>query len=188
MARELYSKGFHVEIYEGVGEFSQRVPANGVLLAHDCPEIDPDELFGLIEAEAGYLPVGMYAASPSAAMIVRAMRRGAVSYLEWPLEAAQIEYALDDLAQRGKHEAALARRNAESCAAVSSLSKREIQVMRELIGGASSKQIGRNLAISPRTVDIHRGNIMSKLKVNTVADLVRIGIYAGIDSSPTGVD
>jgi DNA-binding CsgD family transcriptional regulator len=60
------------------------------------------------------------------------------------------------------------------------LTRRELEVVAELIAGASNKQAGRNLGISPRTVEIHRARVMAKLGARNAADLVRIALERGL--------
>ena len=66
--------------------------------------------------------------------------------------------------------------------AVERLAPRELQVLKGIVHGYSSKGIARCLGISPRTAEIHRANLMRKLGAGSSADVVRIGIYAGVDS------
>lgn len=80
-----------------------------------------------------------------------------------------------------------AERHLDAVKAVERLSTRELEVLIGLVRGASNKAIGRALGISPRTVEIHRSNLKRKLGAASTADLVRIGIYAGIDDDETAV-
>lgn len=64
---------------------------------------------------------------------------------------------------------------------VETLTTRERQVLLGLVDGLSNKGIARALNISPRTVEIHRGHLMRKIGAKSVADAVRIGLYAGLD-------
>jgi two-component system response regulator FixJ len=64
-----------------------------------------------------------------------------------------------------------------------SLTPRERQVLAEIMGGASNKEAGRKLGISPRTVEVHRARIMDKLGAKNVADLVRIALGQGPSAS-----
>ena len=76
-------------------------------------------------------------------------------------------------------------RQKDAVDAVQCLTAREFDVLRGIVRGDSCKSIGRALGISPRTVEIHRANIRRKLFAASTADLVRIGIYAGIDDHDT---
>jgi two-component system response regulator FixJ len=185
IARDLYSRGIHTEVYEGLREFAERVPATGTVLANDGSDDDANQLLKLIECEVGYLPVAMFASSPSPEMIVRAMTCGATSYLKWPFVPGEVERVIDDMAQRAARDVRTERKFAKAREAASTLSRREIDVLRVLLDGASNKEIARKLAISHRTVEIHRANIMSKLNARSVADVVRIGIYANLDDPET---
>ena len=60
------------------------------------------------------------------------------------------------------------------------LTPREREVLEQIVDGASNKQIGRDLGISPRTIEVHRARIMVKLGAKNAADLVRIGLLAGL--------
>lgn len=78
-----------------------------------------------------------------------------------------------------------AERHQQAATAIERLTPREIEVLRGLVTGGSNKTIGRTLGISPRTVEIHRANLKLKLGASCTADLVRIGLYAGIDTDET---
>lgn len=69
--------------------------------------------------------------------------------------------------------------------AIQCLTTRELDVLRCIVRGDSNKKIGRALGISPRTAEIHRANIKRKLSAASTADLIRIGIYAGIHDRDT---
>ena len=64
---------------------------------------------------------------------------------------------------------------------VARLTQRQQQVLMGIVQGSSNKQIARDLGISPRTVEIHRGLMMERLEARTTADAMRIGIYACLD-------
>ena len=74
----------------------------------------------------------------------------------------------------------LEQRVMEAKSAVARLTARQRQVLQGVLHGYSNKQIARDLGISPRTVEIHRGYMMDRLDAKTTADAVRIGIYAEI--------
>jgi two-component system response regulator FixJ len=129
------------------------------------------------------LPVGAYAEEPSSSDVVEAMLAGALGYLKWPFDERELNVTL----KRVSNEAArtLNRRRAvcDATSRVNALSRREKQVLTGLIGGLSNRAIAQTLAISPRTVEIHRSNMMNKLRARSVADAVRVGLYAGLDEA-----
>lgn len=59
------------------------------------------------------------------------------------------------------------------------LTPREREVLEQIVGGSSNKEIGRDLGVSPRTIEVHRAHIMAKLGARNVADLVRIALSQG---------
>lgn len=183
IAYELMSRNLHAEIYEGLDEFAASMPRAGAVLIADCsPDCNPVAL-GLVLGEAGNpLPFAAYAEEPSPQGIVSAMLEGAIDYLRWPFERPLLEAALDRLADAGERRAKELRRQSVARAAVQELSERELEVLELMMLGDSNKEIGRKLQISPRTVEIHRGNMMRKLGARSPSDAVRVAMIAGIDS------
>ena len=180
IARELMSRGSHAEIYEDFAEFLRAAPVSGVLLANK-----PDESFHaekLDDSEIA-LPVVLYSEGPSTAEVVDAMTSGAVDFLEWPFVSNALDRLFERLETNNGRRAAEKRKRVEAQARVKCLSPREQEVLALIVQGGSSKSIGEELGISHRTVEIHRANLMSKLKAQSAADAVRIAFYAGLDEA-----
>ena len=187
IARLFYSKRIHTEIYEGLWEFADRIPVDGVILAWDSGDpFAADNLFALLENRGRHLSLVMYGSSPGVQQVVRAMKSGAGAYLQWPFAAEEAQRTVSDVARQGLRERRVHRKVAEAIKAVKSLSPREFEVLEALVRGHSNKEIARNLEISPRTVEIHRANMLAKLDARSSADAVRFGIYAGLDEEPDG--
>ena len=91
------------------------------------------------------------------------------------------------MAEAGEH-AARRRREVAARQSIALLSKRESEVLELLSAGCSNKEIARRLEISPRTVEIHRGNMMAKLRAGHPADAVRLWIDAHNEASSHGRD
>jgi len=112
-------------------------------------------------------------------MAVNTMKKGAVDFLEKPFNEAElrsivarmIDIAVED------HQKELERRNHEEILA--RLTAREQQVLERIVAGRLNKQIAGDLDISIKTVEAHRANIMEKLEVTTVADLMKIALAQG---------
>lgn len=118
------------------------------------------------------LPIIIVTGHGDVPVTVRAMKAGAFEFLQKPFSD---QVLLDSItAAMRKHAALLAerRRDTEARAALSSLTAREQEVLQLLRGGKSSKLIAANLGISTRTVEGHRANIMAKLGVKTLPQLV----------------
>jgi len=112
------------------------------------------------------------------AMAVQAIRAGAIDFLEKPIEplrvVERVEIMLEELRLLRSDEAEdILATNFPGRAA---LTRREIEVLRELVAGATNKVVARNLGISPRTVEAHRHRLMEKLGVNTLAEMVRVAV------------
>jgi len=125
------------------------------------------------------LPVIIMTGHGDIAMAVAAMKSGAVDFIEKPFEKAVLLSALEDgfgrIEQSG-HRAVLAE---QATIRLSSLTPRECDVLRGLIEGLPNKTIGYDLGISPRTVEIHRANVMTKLSVRSLSEALRIAFAAG---------
>ncbi|MXP40924.1 helix-turn-helix transcriptional regulator [Altererythrobacter soli] len=183
IAYELLQRNIHAEVYEDVEEFGARNPDEGAVLAVDNPaHCDARALIQILEG-AGRLPVAVYSEEPSPARIVNAMLAGALDYLQFPFEDRLLDKAVERLTNEGDRRAEQACRRAEAKAAVEELSARELQVLVSMVQGNSNKEIAQTLGISPRTVEIHRGNMMRKLKARSSSDAIRMAVYAGLDAS-----
>lgn len=112
---------------------------------------------------------------------VRTIKAGAVDFVEKPFD----EQVLLDCIQKAIERDARARnervRHGKLAAALELLTPREKEVMKMLIGGKPNKLIARGLNVSTKTVETHRANIMHKLGIRSVAELVRMAMVAGID-------
>jgi two-component system response regulator FixJ len=184
IARELYSPSIHAEIYENVEELLDRAPAHGSLLIADQEPVDAGESLEELWSQCSYLPAAFYSEDPSPQRIVKAMLSGALDYLEWPISPEALVRSVSRLQRQGEQVARIARRKAEARQVVTTLTPRERDVLEGLLEGESNKGIANKLGLSPRTVEIHRANMMARLNAQSTSDAVRIGIYAGLGDLP----
>jgi len=180
IAHSLYSRNSHAEIYENLDELMERSPSEGALLIADDDLSDPKVTIETIRSSTGYLPVAFFSANPSPQTIVRAMLSGALDYLHWPSSADVLQAAVVQLGHKGAHYAKIERRKDEARHQVAALTPRERDVLQGIVAGGSTKIIAGHLGISPRTVEVHRGNMLSRLNVRSTADALRIALYAGL--------
>jgi FixJ family two-component response regulator len=126
-------------------------------------------------------PIFMISGQGDITMAVSAIKNGALDFIEKPFRGSEIVARLDEAI------GAYARRQAEDTASrVTSLhfpgreplTRREREVLEQFASGASNKEAGRHLGISPRTIEDHRANIMKKLGARNAADLIRIVMSA----------
>ena len=147
------------------------------------PEITGIDLLKKVKATNADLPVIVITGHGDITLAVEAMKIGAVDFLEKPFDddllLAAVRSALSRDADAGKRKADLAEINDKLAA----LSNRERQVLEGLVNGSANKTIAFDLGISPRTVEIYRANLMTKMAANSLSDLVRMAMMAGILNS-----
>lgn len=177
IAFDLRALDLSAEIYENVDEALAADPKDGILLLND--ELQPS--IAEQKSHAIAIPFALYGEDPSVSQVVDAMLTGAIDYLEWPFAADRVANALARFENDHNSPAQGAARRRRAMSAVEALSSREQAVLRQMVLGASNKEIAANLGISPRTVEVHRANMLVKLRAKSSADAVRIGIYAGLD-------
>jgi FixJ family two-component response regulator len=187
ISRELIARQVHAEIYEDAAEFVRILPATGsVLMVEDAERCNMTVLLGQLQAKGRYYPVSMYSHAPQAALVVRAMREGAIDYLTWPFDPDLLGEALARLHEEGHRRRKVEQAKAAAKASVGQLTGREHDVLVSLLHGNSNKQIAAALELSPRTVEIYRKNVMRKLDAKSASEAVRIGIYADLWELPVG--
>jgi two-component system response regulator FixJ len=143
------------------------------------PGMDGIALLGRIKERGWAIPTIVVTGHGDIPMAVRAMKAGAVDFIEKPYNNDAILGVLGrafDAAQRGTGDAA----SAEIAARIAGLTGRERDVLAQLVLGHSNKIIAHELEISPRTVEIHRANLMKKMQADSLSHLIRMAILAGI--------
>ena len=181
ISRDLMARGAHAEIYEDTAEFLAAAPEKALVLAVERRDRNVLELLhDGARARARYYPVALYNDAPQPELVVRAMRDGAIDYLQWPFADDLVEATLQRLAQEGERRRKSHAMQAEARSLVKQLTPREHDVLVSMLNGNSNKQIAAELAISPRTVEIYRKNVMRKFDARSTSEAVRIGIYADL--------
>lgn len=179
----LKTSGYRVETYEtGMDLLRQArtLEPGCVLLDIRMPGMDGLEVQAALAEQGVGLPVIVMTGHGDVTVAVRAMKAGAVDFIEKPFEKAVLMSALDEgfarLAQagRGRERA----RDAE--VRLGALTPRERDVLDGLARGSPNKTIAHDLGISPRTVEIHRANLMTKLGVRSLSEALRIAFAAGV--------
>ena len=179
----LDSAGFEVTLFEAAQQFLDAFSA----LSFGCvvsdvrmPGIDGIELLKRLKAAHSTFPIVIMTGHGDVPLAVEAMKLGAVDFLEKPFDDDRL-IAMIDGAIREAEPAAKSEALAYDIAArVASLSPRERQVLDGLIAGLSNKLIAREYDISPRTIEVYRANVMTKMQANSLSELVRLGMRAGL--------
>lgn len=181
-ARACYALGCHAEIYGNYEELLAAQPGRGLVLAEDIAERGGiGALIAGMSAAGLWLPVIASAAVADPRRVVEAVRSGAIDYLAVPLDGERLAAALATGFAEGQALGTAQRQAVEARAKLAMLTVRENEVLDLLVAGSSNKMIARELAISPRTVEIHRANMMMKLGAHHAADAVRLRLEAAMD-------
>jgi two-component system response regulator FixJ len=144
------------------------------------PDITGIDLLRKLKELGVEMPVIVITGHGDIALAVEAMKIGAVDFLEKPFDDDAL---LDAVRGSLSRNAGTAQRNAELTEIqnrLTGLSNRERQVLEGLVAGKANKVIAFDLGISPRTVEIYRANLMTKMAANSLSDLVRMAMMAGI--------
>ena len=111
-------------------------------------------------------------------MAVRAMKAGAVDFLEKPFADTQLLSAVHRALDANRRSLQAAADCADAAKRIALLTLREHEVLTLLVDGKSSKEIAKTLGTSPRTIDVHRARVFQKLQADTLPDLVRLVLAA----------
>jgi two-component system response regulator FixJ len=182
VAMLLESHGMHVNCFEGAGAFLQAPFAEGCIVSDvRMPGISGLELLRTLQNAGDPRPLLLMTGHGDVELAVQAIKLGAFDFVEKPFSnerlVASVEQAL--VASESSLKVRLELEDLKS--RHQSLSERQRDTMQLLIRGLSNKEIGQQLGISPRTVEIHRTWVMTKMSARTIADLVRMGMALGVD-------
>jgi two-component system, LuxR family, response regulator FixJ len=179
----LDSAEFNVTLFESALNFLDALPGldfGCVVSDVRMPGVDGIELLKRMQAGHSTFPIVIMTGHGDVPLAVEAMKLGAVDFLEKPFEddrlIAMVETAIRQAEPAAKSEAV----TLDIAARIATLSPRERQVMDGLIAGLSNKLIARNYDISPRTIEVYRANVMTKMQANSLSELVRLAMRAGL--------
>lgn len=172
--------GYRVSVFGDAEAFlsaARARPPAGVLLDLHLP--DKSGLAVLKELDAPHYPAPIFIVSGDSdvACAVEAVKNGAFDYIVKPFDARAIVALVGNtIAGYAKRKAQAGEKNGVlfEFSGRMRLTPREREVLAQIAAGASNKEAGRNLGISPRTIEVHRARIMEKLQARNAADLVRI--------------
>lgn len=187
LALQLEASGFAPETFASALEFLQRVNAltPGVVISDvRMPEIDGIELQERLGKMKVNMPTIIVTGHGDVSMAVRAMKAGAVDFIEKPFTndaiLASIRLAQSRFAEQQASDAA----GETARARIALLTPRERDVFEELVRGKQNKVIAFDLNISPRTVEVHRARVLEKMEAHSLSELVRMALAAGVQVKP----
>ena len=185
LTRSLEAKGFKIRAFSSARQFlaehDASVPGCAIFDV-SMPDLDGLELQAALAASGVERPIIFITGVGEIPVSVQAMKAGAVDFLTKPVKSqkllAAIAVAREKDAMAREHKGELALINDR----LAQLTPRERQVLVHVVAGLLNKQIAGHLGIVEKTIKLHRGRMMKKMGVRTVADLVRIAERAGIQS------
>jgi two-component system response regulator FixJ len=178
----LRQQGYETQIYASGPEFlsQARLDRGCVVLDVHMPAMDGFEVLAELVSRGLGLPVIILTGHGDIPLAVRAMKRGAVDFLEQPYETAELIAAIERafaLADRGEEAR---RAKSEAVAKLKALTPRESQILQGLRAGMPNKTIARWLTLSPRTVEAYRANMMARIGVTRMSSALRIATDGGL--------
>lgn len=181
------SVGYQVKAYESANAFLKDYdPSKAGCLVLDVrmPEVNGLELQELLHKRKIDIPIIFITAHGDIAMAVDAMKKGAVDFITKPINNQKLLDCVNkairlDIENRGSKKD-----SNEFYQCVKTLTPRETEIMTHLVSGKFTKNIASNLDISPNTVDVHRANIIKKMNVKGLSELIVLALRSGWDQLP----
>lgn len=182
----LESADFSVRTYASAAAFlteAPRLPGGCVVTDVRMPEINGIEMLKRLKAQGISLPVIVITGHADIALAVEAMKSGAVDFMEKPFADEAMLRAVRAALDRHGMALEQGQERAEIRQRLAALSNREQQVLDGLVVGHANKRIAHDLDISPRTVEIYRAHVMTKMGASSLSELVRMALIVGVSGS-----
>ena len=188
LTRLIRATGMNAESFGSAADFLASGKRDGpgcIVLDVQMPEMTGPELQEELCKSDYCMPIIFLSAHGDVPTTARTMKRGAVDFLTKPVDRADLQSAIRAaLALDAENRAQLAVRGSTN-EHIGKLTPREHEVMKYVISGMLNKQIGGELGIAEDTVKLHRGRVMHKLGIDSVAELVRLCEHAGVAPAET---
>src|SRR6202043_1785419 len=178
----LSSANFNVTLYQSAQNFIDSVSSldfGCVVSDVRMPGLDGIELLTRLKAVRCRFPVIIMTGPGDVALAVEAMKLGAVDFLEKPLEDGRLIGMIETAIKQAEPDARSEAAALDIASRIATLSPRERQVMDGLIAGLSNKLIAKEYDINPRTIEVYRANVMTKMQAASLSELVRLAMRGG---------
>jgi FixJ family two-component response regulator len=178
----LESNGYTVKCQSSAERFLQALQNDDketvscLILDVRMPGMSGLELQERLLSESIPMPIAFITGHGDVSMAVTTMKKGAVDFIEKPFKESELKILVEKMLTRARIDYAKADTQKNTQNLLNKLTGREKQVLERIVAGRLNKQIADDLNISIKTVEAHRANIMEKLNVNTVADLLRLAL------------
>jgi len=176
----LETAGLAVRTYESAPAFLAATdPAPGCIVTDvRMPEMSGVELVRRLKALGRPDPVIVITGHADVPLAVEAMKAGVSDFIEKPFDDEVLLAAIAAALRRGEAQGRREAERAGAAARLATLSAREREVLDGLVAGRANKVIAFDLGISPRTVEVYRANLMTKMAVSSLSELVRLALTA----------
>lgn len=183
----LEAAGFTVAAYPSADAFLVTAPQGPGCVVIDVrmPGMGGLELQDELTRRGRRIPVIVMTGHAEVPLAVKAMKAGAVDFVEKPFEDGAMLAAIRRAFNLGIETARAEAQGNEIGSRLAQLTPREREVLDALVAGKPNKIIAHELSISPRTVEIHRARVMDKMAARTLSDLVRMALSVGLGPKPT---
>ncbi|HLU20435.1 MAG TPA: response regulator transcription factor [Pusillimonas sp.] len=175
----LEANGYRVKSFGSAEDFLEAYDPDqiGILIVDvRMPGMSGLELQEELIARNAPLPIVFITGHGDVPMAVSTIKKGAIDFLEKPFNETDLRAIVARMLQEANERASQAQAKRNQQAVLGRLTSREQQVLERIVAGRLNKQIAGDLNISIKTVEAHRANIMEKLEVTTVADLMKIAL------------
>ncbi len=165
-------------VFSSPVEFLEASPPEGGCILTDVrmPEMNGVEMVRRLKARGDRAPVIVMTGHADVPLAIEAMKAGVVDFIEKPFEEGQLLAAINAALAQGKAQRDQDTTLIETRKRLAALSPREREVLDGLVEGKANKVIAFDLGISPRTVEIHRANLMGKMQARSLSELVRMAL------------
>jgi len=183
LSRLLKAAGFHVETFASARDFLRHGIEQSVsclVLDMQMPELNGLELQEALSKTDRCLPIIFITGHGDIPTSVRAMKAGATDFLAKPFDEKDLLNAIERAHERSREALRDKAEADEVRLRLATLTSREHEVLLQVLTGQLNKQIAATLGASEKTIKVHRGRVMHKMQVQSVADLVRLCEKAGI--------
>jgi len=179
----LDAAGFDARLFETALKFLDVLPSldfGCVVSDVRMPGLDGIELLKRMKSDQSRFPIVIMTGHGDIPLAVEAIKLGAVDFLEKPFEDDRLIAVIEAAIRQGEPAAKNEAVTRDIVSRIATLSPRERQVMDGLIAGLSNKLIARDYDISPRTIEVYRANVMTKMQASSLSELVRMALRAGL--------
>jgi FixJ family two-component response regulator len=188
LERLIKSVGLKVETFGSAHDFLQTAPdcpgPACLVLDVKMPGLNGLDLQDQLQQRKYAMPIVFITGHGDIPMSVRAMKKGAIDFLTKPFDEEDLLKAVQDALKKDMANRSAMNERQSILQRVKSLTPREYEILTYVITGMLNKQIAYDLDISEKTVKVHRGRVMEKMKANSIAELVRMAGKVGIKPNP----